>query len=225
MESDSTLHVQDDQDFTLGEFPPVAHYRNVGSGLGTEKSCASPPSDHDPSLRKSQHLSPEELNRQLRHVFRRSHSFNENDLKGEEGKRWTSGDRHFHYQLPNFGDPSQACHEATQRIDKGMCDAWRDEIDKLLVLAGLFSAVVTAFSIESYKWLQPNPQDMSEQLLAQMSQMSAHLNNLVNQSKAKYPPILTVPIPRTISASVIRINCLWFLSLSLALSTDRKSVV
>lgn len=219
MESDSTLHVQDDQDFTLGEFPPVAHYRNVGSGLGTEKSCASPPSDHDPSLRKSQHLSPEELNRQLRHVFRRSHSFNENDLKGEEGKRWTSGDRHFHYQLPNFGDPSQACHEATQRIDKGMCDAWRDEIDKLLVLAGLFSAVVTAFSIESYKWLQPNPQDMSEQLLAQMSQMSAHLNNLVNQSNAKYPPILTVPIPRTISASVIRINCLWFLSLSLALST------
>jgi hypothetical protein len=57
------------------------------------------------------------------------------------------------------------------------------------------------------------------QLLAQMSQMSAHLNDLVNQSSTKYAPILIVPTPRAVSASVIRINCLWFLSLSLALST------
>ena len=60
---------------------------------------------------------------------------------------------------------------------------------------------------------------MSTHLLAQMSQMSTHLNNLVNQSSTKYPPILIMPIPRAVSASVIRINCLWFLSLSLALST------
>lgn len=57
------------------------------------------------------------------------------------------------------------------------------------------------------------------QLLAQMSQISAHLNNLVNQSNTKYPEILIVPTPRAVSASVIRINCLWFVSLSLALST------
>ena len=73
----SKLHV-DDQNFSLGEFPPVAHLLNVGSGSGTEESCTSTsqPSDN-PSTRKSQHLSPEELNRQLRDVFKRSNSFNE----------------------------------------------------------------------------------------------------------------------------------------------------
>ncbi|EJD42105.1 hypothetical protein AURDEDRAFT_68014 [Auricularia subglabra TFB-10046 SS5] len=35
-----------------------------------------------------------------------------------------------------------------------MCDAYREQIDTLLVFAGLFSAVVTAFAAESYQWLQ-----------------------------------------------------------------------
>lgn len=42
--------------------------------------------------------------------------------------------------------------------DKGMCDAWRDEIEKLVIFAGLFSATVIPFTVDSYKRLQePNP--------------------------------------------------------------------
>ncbi|KAF8188633.1 hypothetical protein BJ912DRAFT_851078, partial [Pholiota molesta] len=43
--------------------------------------------------------------------------------------------------------------------DTTRCDAWKDEVSALLIFAGLFSAVVTAFVIESYKFLQPGPND------------------------------------------------------------------
>ncbi|KAL0062918.1 hypothetical protein AAF712_010239 [Marasmius tenuissimus] len=70
--------------------------------------------------------------------------------------------------------------------------------------AGLFSAVVTAFTIESYQWLQEAPEDTTVVLLKQISQQ-------LNGS--------SIPEPDTfeVSSSVVRINVLWFLSLILAL--------
>ena len=73
--------------------------------------------------------------------------------------------------------------------------------------AGLFSAVVTAFIIESYKALK---QDPSEILL---SRILAQLEGRVNETD-----ILTTPkfIP---TSSDIRVNILWFLSLIFSLAT------
>ncbi|KAF5324216.1 hypothetical protein D9619_011368 [Psilocybe cf. subviscida] len=39
--------------------------------------------------------------------------------------------------------------------DRKQCEQWKDEVNTLLVFAGLFSAVITAFLIESYKYLLP----------------------------------------------------------------------
>ncbi|KAF8887553.1 hypothetical protein BD779DRAFT_1391949, partial [Infundibulicybe gibba] len=55
------------------------------------------------------------------------------------------------------------------RFDKEFCGGWNSEIDALLTFAGLFSAVVTAFTVESYKLLQPDPQDMTNQILLNVS--------------------------------------------------------
>ncbi|KAK0492435.1 hypothetical protein EDD18DRAFT_1357690 [Armillaria luteobubalina] len=41
----------------------------------------------------------------------------------------------------------------TEEYNEAHCAEWSGEIDNLLVFAGLFSAVVTAFLIDSYKWL------------------------------------------------------------------------
>ncbi|KAL0060437.1 hypothetical protein AAF712_012806 [Marasmius tenuissimus] len=72
--------------------------------------------------------------------------------------------------------------------------------------AGLFSAVVTAFTIESYQWLQEAPEDTTVVLLKRISQQ---LNNTsVSQSE---------PDEFTIASSVVAINVLWFLSLIIAL--------
>ncbi|KAK1234463.1 hypothetical protein PQX77_002333, partial [Marasmius sp. AFHP31] len=90
-------------------------------------------------------------------------------------------------------------------LDDGLVKGWREDIDTLLVFAGLFSAVVTAFTIESYQWLEEQPEDTTVALLKQISW---------KQINGTTPPISQ---SFEVSTSVIRINVLWFLSLILAL--------
>ncbi|TFK37107.1 hypothetical protein BDQ12DRAFT_608446 [Crucibulum laeve] len=104
-------------------------------------------------------------------------------------KPWQCGDPHL-YEVPKNGDPWDNCHDLVKRYDNEMCNAWRDE-------AGLFSAAVTAFTIESYKWLQLDSSDVSVQLLQQIS-------------------VQLDPMP---TSAAVRINIFWFLSLTLGLST------
>ncbi|ESK83416.1 hypothetical protein Moror_15601 [Moniliophthora roreri MCA 2997] len=95
------------------------------------------------------------------------------------------------------------------RHDEDMVKGWRDDIDTLLVFAGLFSAVVTAFAIESYQWLDEDPTDTTVALLA-------HLISLqVNGSQS----ISFGPTPFKPDASSIRINVFWFLSLIFSLTS------
>ncbi|EIW53860.1 uncharacterized protein TRAVEDRAFT_87322, partial [Trametes versicolor FP-101664 SS1] len=48
-----------------------------------------------------------------------------------------------------------------QRYSDGMVERWNKEIDTYLVLAGLFSAILTAFNVQSYLLLQPSASDAS----------------------------------------------------------------
>ncbi|KAJ8079487.1 hypothetical protein PM082_011074 [Marasmius tenuissimus] len=89
-------------------------------------------------------------------------------------------------------------------LDEGLVGGWKEDIDTLLVFAGLFSAVVTAFTIESYQWLQEAPEDTTVALLKQISQQ-------LNGSS------VTETDEFTVSSSDVAINILWFLSLILAL--------
>ncbi|KAK7051410.1 hypothetical protein VNI00_004910 [Paramarasmius palmivorus] len=89
-----------------------------------------------------------------------------------------------------------------KKYDDGLVGGYKEDIDTLLVFAGLFSAVVTAFLIESYQWLT---EDTTVVLLSQISQK---LNETQTQST-----------PFTPEASSIRINCFWFLSLIFSLTS------
>ncbi|KAL0062894.1 hypothetical protein AAF712_010215 [Marasmius tenuissimus] len=89
-------------------------------------------------------------------------------------------------------------------LDDGLVGGWKEDIDTLLVFAGLFSAVVTAFTIESYQWLQEAPEDTTIALLKQISQQ-------MNGTSAPEPDEFTI------TSSVVAINVLWFLSLIIAL--------
>ncbi|KAK0465671.1 hypothetical protein IW261DRAFT_1347044, partial [Armillaria novae-zelandiae] len=52
------------------------------------------------------------------------------------------------------------CSQIAQKYDEGVCKDWKEEIDTLLVfVSGLFSAVATAFLIDSYKWLLSTESD------------------------------------------------------------------
>ncbi|TCD68392.1 60S ribosomal protein L20 [Steccherinum ochraceum] len=94
----------------------------------------------------------------------------------------------------------------------------KEDMDTLLVFAGLFSAVLTAFVIELYRALQPDPTQMAYLLLTQMSQQ---LNSFTVSSgfvNSTHP--LTIS-PPTFSPSIssVRINILWFCSLVCSLVT------
>ncbi|CAA7263106.1 unnamed protein product [Cyclocybe aegerita] len=101
--------------------------------------------------------------------------------------------------------------------DKAQCDAWKDEVQNLLIFAGLFSAVVTAFIVESHKNLQQDPNETVVALLARI------VTQLERQSNGSSPVPTSDPdptsIPFTPSPSSVRVNAFWFLSLVLSLTT------
>ncbi|KAL0567876.1 hypothetical protein V5O48_014118 [Marasmius crinis-equi] len=86
-----------------------------------------------------------------------------------------------------------------------------EDLNTLLVFAGLLSAVVTAFTIESYQSLHEDPADLTVALLAQISQQ-------LTQTTPSLPTTQSQPFHP--SSSSVRINCFWFLSLILSLATS-----
>ncbi|TFK90493.1 hypothetical protein K466DRAFT_450796, partial [Polyporus arcularius HHB13444] len=96
--------------------------------------------------------------------------------------------------------------------DEAMVRAWKEEVDTLLVFAGLFSAIVTAFNIEAYRLLQPDPSQSSIQLLQLISQQLAQ--GPTKAGTIGVPAAQNIFKPPTQS---IRINACWFSSLICAL--------
>ncbi|KAJ7160616.1 hypothetical protein C8R43DRAFT_342200 [Mycena crocata] len=52
-----------------------------------------------------------------------------------------------------------------EKYDKGLVESWKSDMEGILIFAGLFSASLTAFLIESYKTLTPDPADKTVLLL------------------------------------------------------------
>ncbi|TFK44138.1 hypothetical protein BDQ12DRAFT_620017 [Crucibulum laeve] len=127
---------------------------------------------------------------------------------------WRNGDP-FQYPIPKDGDPWETCHKAVKKYDDAMCTAWKDEVQNLLIFAGLFSAVVTAFVVESYKVLA-DPIDDSTRLLAQIAVELASING---RNTTTTTPINTPQENFSPSAFAVRLNTFWFLSLTLSLAT------
>ncbi|KII87731.1 hypothetical protein PLICRDRAFT_76274, partial [Plicaturopsis crispa FD-325 SS-3] len=97
--------------------------------------------------------------------------------------------------------------------DKDMLSSWSNNMDALLTFSGLFSAVVTAFIIEFYPLLQPDPQQGSNALLLEIAQS---IHNLANN--VAMPSNVTLPQQSQTSASAIFVNCAWFSSLACTLA-------
>ncbi|KAJ7137504.1 hypothetical protein C8R43DRAFT_1072169, partial [Mycena crocata] len=91
-------------------------------------------------------------------------------------------------------------------------ESWKSDMEGILIFAGLFSASLTAFLIESYKTLTPDPADKTVLLLAQISQQLAAAANGTN---------LNIPISSPFKPPMTSIICnlLWFISLGLALAS------
>lgn len=92
--------------------------------------------------------------------------------------------------------------------------------------AGLFSAVLTAFNVESYKLLQPDP---DQELLITLKAMSAQLNGYTFN-----PPFVnsTAPVssssrtsPFVAARHAVWLNALWFSALVCTLSASYVAIM
>ncbi|KAJ7150793.1 hypothetical protein C8R46DRAFT_963381, partial [Mycena filopes] len=98
-----------------------------------------------------------------------------------------------------------------EKYDKGLVESWKSDMEGMLIFAGLFSASLTAFLIESYKTLIPDSGDTTVLLLSQISQQLAAASNGTVFN-------LVPPVPFTPLASSLVCNTLWFISLGLSLT-------
>jgi hypothetical protein len=122
-----------------------------------------------------------------------------------------------------------------EKIDRQMIEDWKGTTDGILIFvrgsflilltvaeahfvqAGLFSAVITAFLIESYKGLS-EATDTDSATVVLLTQISAQLAGMTNSSQLSSAQ----PVPSrnafSPSASSLAVNAMWFLSLSLSLA-------
>ncbi|KAJ7128769.1 hypothetical protein C8R43DRAFT_1210171, partial [Mycena crocata] len=75
-----------------------------------------------------------------------------------------------------------------EKYDKGLVESWKSDMEGILIFAGLFSASLTAFLIESYKTLIPDPADKTVDLLARISQQLAASSNGTTFTAPLSPP-------------------------------------
>ncbi|KAJ6537791.1 hypothetical protein B0H19DRAFT_1003529 [Mycena capillaripes] len=95
-----------------------------------------------------------------------------------------------------------------EKYDKALVEGWKSDMDGLLIFAGLFSASLTAFLVESYKTLSP---DQGAMTIALLTQISLQMHNASSGPVASFLDFKP-------SASSLACNTLWFLSLGLSLS-------
>ncbi|KAJ7278795.1 hypothetical protein C8J57DRAFT_1502637 [Mycena rebaudengoi] len=100
-----------------------------------------------------------------------------------------------------------------EKYDKALVESWKSDMGGMLIFAGLFSASLTAFLIESYKTLSPDSADTTVLLL---SQISLRLAASANGSTFSVDPSTSPFTPPTTS---LVCNALWFVSLGLSLSS------
>ncbi|KAJ7152441.1 hypothetical protein C8R46DRAFT_481021, partial [Mycena filopes] len=97
------------------------------------------------------------------------------------------------------------------KYDKSLVESWKSDMEGMLIFAGLFSASLTAFLIESYKTLVPDSGDTTVLLLTQISQQLAASANGTAFN-------FITPTPFAPLTSSLVCNTLWFISLGLSLT-------
>ncbi|KAG8694828.1 hypothetical protein FRC08_008234, partial [Ceratobasidium sp. 394] len=106
----------------------------------------------------------------------------------------------------------------TDRRDKEMVEGRNNSLDVLLIFAALFSAVSTAFIVESLGDLKPDPAGSSAQTLLVVSQTLAAISN--GQPVTLQDPGMSDSATFSPSRASVVVNVLWLMSLSLSIAVS-----
>ncbi|KAI0631987.1 hypothetical protein C8Q77DRAFT_892221 [Trametes polyzona] len=110
-----------------------------------------------------------------------------------------------------------------------MIQRWNSEIDTYLVYAGLFSAILTAFNVQSYLLLQQAPPDPTLAVLQQISLQLSSFSTSIPPTfiNSTYPALGpgSSPSDSPTTLSAVWLNTLWFSSLILSLSSASVGIM
>ncbi|KAJ7592117.1 hypothetical protein C8J56DRAFT_1131606 [Mycena floridula] len=112
--------------------------------------------------------------------------------------------------------------DESEEYDREMIESWRDTIDVLFVFAGLFSAVVTTFVVQTSQALQPNYAMITASLMTEMVNLQ---RAMLAGNTTTVPHSLVDIHSMTTSSLDIWVNAFWFASLSFALGAALMSVL
>ncbi|KAF9025267.1 hypothetical protein BDZ89DRAFT_1135572 [Hymenopellis radicata] len=115
-------------------------------------------------------------------------------------------------------DAWRACTRAVRDYDEKLIQSWRMDMDTTLVFAALFSAILTAFVLESYQWLSEDPNDVVVSLLTRIATQ-------LEDNDPSPAPFMGSDTTYAPNASHIAINALWFASLVMTLHTVLMSIL
>ena len=100
--------------------------------------------------------------------------------------------------------------------------------DQLWIQAGLFSAILSAFNVQSYQLLQPAAPDQTNALLAQISNQLASFRTsspFVNSTQPAYSDLIPGPPPFVAPTYAVWVNTLWFVSLVFSLASATIGII
>ncbi|GJE95402.1 hypothetical protein PsYK624_115860 [Phanerochaete sordida] len=109
----------------------------------------------------------------------------------------------------------QTMVKSVREVDVQKVADTKEDLDTLLVFAGLFSAVVTTFVVDSYASLQPDNTDEIVFLMRQSFAQNYTFTDGVLRPVTPFPQDLVFEVPLW----ALRVNGLWFGSLIVSLST------
>ncbi|KAH9957509.1 hypothetical protein BC827DRAFT_653261 [Russula dissimulans] len=113
--------------------------------------------------------------------------------------------------------------------DESRIRTLKEDMDGVLIFAGLFSASLTAFIIDSKQALKPTPSDEMNYYLQQnveiLSRISQQISTIAPQVSIPSTPPPPFPTTFSPSASDVRVNAFWFMSLVFSLSAALVAIL
>ncbi|EED81928.1 predicted protein [Postia placenta Mad-698-R] len=126
-------------------------------------------------------------------------------------------------------DPWSLCTEEVWKYEENQINKWKENINNLLLFAGLFSTILAGFIVAFYLLLGPTTPDTTTQVLIIVSiQLSiltaaiAHSNLTQSQQSVLQPEAASATI--RLMTSTVSTGVLWFVALIFSLSAASISI-
>ncbi|KAF8798278.1 hypothetical protein BYT27DRAFT_7058745, partial [Phlegmacium glaucopus] len=110
-------------------------------------------------------------------------------------------------------------NKQAESYDRALMETWKDDMDSIIIFAGLFSAVLTSFLVDATKNLKADPTDHTNALLNQTVVLLAQISQQLgpNGSQTIISPLQ--PLEQfKLNPSDLRVNIFWYMSLGFSIT-------